>query len=469
MTIISLVKGFRSLTGVKSSSRSFPSLRMTVTNDFLAKMNAGKELSIEIDSSTGLCVASRDIKQGELIFSVPIGECIEVSKAKQAMSWLGEKTTSSLRTGDFGLLSLYLMQEMSTGTGSKFAEYIGNLPDTPPGVLGWPVELLDEYLHSTTRDVLGQINAIKSDWILIDAAAKAAKTKCLIREDLLNLESFMKAFGLVKAYNLYINGEPILAPGVEAIQTETYAESEAILDSAGMWGGKVLKVVARGESFQQGDEIIMNAGFRSAAECVEDLGMCPDLDKEDCTCELTARIDGENEATWDMYWQDKLNALEAVEVKPSNKFDLEADDAEGFDPAMLQFLRLKLIRGQDSFILESIFTPTCYETMGSPFSKENEISVYKFLLSSVESSIAKLNKTSSPAADMTLIDSGNAGKEVTLAMLRQHERAALESSKLKAQTMLKILDAADTNEYYQERRLREMDLLRPLEEDEIIP
>ena len=440
-----------------------------VSTDFLSKINAGKDLAIAIDDS-GVAVAARDIPEGEVIFSVPIGECMEVGKAKQALSWLGEKATKSLRTGDFGLLALYLLQEMSAGSGSKYAEYLGNLPANAPGVLGWSADLLEEYMQSTTRDVAGQIAAIQNDWYIVEAATKASKDKVLIRDDLLSLEAFTRAFGLVKAYNLYIEGEPVLAPGIEAIQTETYAESEAVLDSAGMWGGKLIKLVARGESFSKGDEIIMNSGFRSAAECVEDLGTCPDLDVEDCTCEITARIDGENEATWDMYWQDKLNVLEAVEVRPSNKFDLEADDSVEFDPAMIQFLRLKLVRGQDSFILESIFAPTAYETMAEPFSKENEKAVFEFLLTSAEACLAKLNKVSDAASDKAVIESGSGDdKKAMLAMLREHERAALESSRTKAQTMIRILDAADTNEYYQERRLREMDLLRPLEEDEIVP
>ena len=439
-----------------------------VSTDFLAKVNVGKDLAIEIRDT--FAVAARDIPEGDVIFSVPIGECMETGKAKKALSWLGDKAMKSLQTGNFGLLALYILQEMSAGSGSKYAEYLGNLPANAPGVLGWPTELLEEYEQSTTRNVAGQVSAIKNDWFLIEAAAKASDDKVLIRDELMTLEDFTRAFGMVKAYNLYIDGEPILAPGVEAIQTDTYAESEAILDSAGIWGGRVLKIVARGESFSKGDVVIMNSGFRSAAECVEDLGSCPDLDIEDCTCELMVSIDDENEATWDLYWRDKLNVLEAAGVRPSNKFDLESDDSVDFDPALIQFLRLKLIRGQDSFILESIFTPTCYETMGAPFSKENEKAVFEFILGTVKANLGDINKVSDVASDKALIEIGDPGdKRTMLAMLREHERAALESSKTKAETTLRILEAADTNEYYQERRLREMDLLRPLEEDEIVP
>lgn len=466
LCLSALVDSLRSANRLVTTHRS--SLRLfAVTDDYLGKLNAGKELVITVDGPSS-CVAAKDIAVGDLIYSVPIGECLDVEKANKALSWFGSKALKSLRTGDFGLLALFVLQEKSAGASSRYAEYLANLPSEAPGILGWSEELRSEFSRSTTRNVAGQLAAIEQDWALIETSAQAAAKTCLISDDLLNYESFKWAFGIVKAFNLFIEGAPILAPGVEVIQTDTYAESEAVLDSAGMWGGKVVKVIARGESFKKGDEIVMNAGFRSAAECVEDLGMCPDLDKEDCTCEMVLRIDGENEAAWDMYWEDKLNVLESAQEKPAQKFDLEADDSVEFDPNMIQFLRLKNIRGTDSFILESIFSMSCFETMGAPFSKENEKTVYESLLDRVNAGLEQLGGVSSPEQDAALIDKGGDAKAVTLARLRQHERAALESSKTKTETILRVLDAADTNEYYQDRRLRELDLLRPLEEDEIV-
>ena len=460
---------WRPMNGRMTSSPRMPSLLMAVTDEYLGKLNAGKELVITMDGEES-CVAAKDIAVGDVIYSVPIGESFDVDKALKALSWMDSKALKSLRTGGFGLLALFLLQEKSAGSSSRYAEYLSNLPSEVPGVLGWSEDLLTEFSSSTMRNVKGQIDALQQDWFVIESSANAAANTCLITEDLLTFDSFKWGFGIVKAYNLYIDGAPILAPGVNAIQTDTYAESEAVLDSAGMWGGKVLKIVAKGESFKKGDEIVMNAGFRSAAECVEDLGTCPDLDKEDCTCELVLRIDGSDEATWDMYWEDKLNVLESAQVRPVAKFDLEADDSVEFDPAMIQFLRLKNIRGIDSFILESIFSMTCYETLGMPFSKENEKTVYEYLLERVNDGLERLAGYSSPEQDATLIASGGGDpKAGTLARLRQHERAALESAKLKAETVLRILEAADTNEYYQDRRLRELDLLRPLEDDEIVP
>jgi hypothetical protein len=43
------------------------------------------------------------------------------------------------------------------------------------------------------------------------------------------------------------------------------------------------------------------------------------------------------------------------------------------DPGLLQFLRLKLLEGKDSFILEGCFSDTVFNTLAQPFSKVNEV------------------------------------------------------------------------------------------------
>jgi hypothetical protein len=55
------------------------------------------------------------------------------------------------------------------------------------------------------------------------------------------------------------------------------------------------------------------------------------------------------------------------------RFDLEADEESEMDPGLLQFLRLKLLEGKDSFILEGCFSDTVFNTLAQPFSKVNEV------------------------------------------------------------------------------------------------
>ena len=50
------------------------------------------------------------------------------------------------------------------------------------------------------------------------------------------------------------------------------------------------------------------------------------------------------------------------------------------DPALLQFLRLKMLEGKDCFILEACFSDSVFYTMGQPFSKGNEVKVFQYLI-----------------------------------------------------------------------------------------
>ena len=52
--------------------------------------------------------------------------------------------------------------------------------------------------------------------------------------------------------------------------------------------------------------------------------------------------------------------------------------------------------------------------------------------------------------------------------MRLQEKAALQGTIKKVQLELSMLNSLDTREYYQERRLRELDLLKPLDDNEIV-
>ena len=150
-----------------------------------------------------------------------------------------------------------------------------------------------------------------------------------------------------------------------------------------------------------------------------------------------------------------------------------------FDPDLIKFLRLKLIAGKDSFILEPCFMNTVFQTLNLEFSKENEKAVMQYIVTTCQGLLDQLNAVASEADDASLVAAnakpkGRASleavnKSVVLATLRLQERAALVCAIEKARSELNVISngVLDTREFYQERRLRELDLLRPLDENEI--
>lgn len=128
---------------------------------------------------------------------------------------------------------------------------------------------------------------------------------------------------------------------------------------------------------------------------------------------------------------------------------MEARDDTDIDPDLIRFLRLKLIDGRDSFILESCFSRTVFETLAEPFSKDNEIKVHEYILQLCTSLLEGIDTAGGGAAQDTAIlasqgrsdppfDYATQSPAVALALLRTQERAALRNtiSKMEAELVL---------------------------------
>jgi hypothetical protein len=86
---------------------------------------------------------------------------------------------------------------------------------------------------------------------------------------------------------------------------------------------------------------------------------------------------------------------------------------------------LKLIEGSDSFILESCFAQTVFETLNEPFSRPNEVRVYQFLLNRCTEALSALDHMSERDAALLAAtqfsppyDYASQSSAVALALLR---------------------------------------------------
>jgi len=247
---------------------------------------------------------------------------------------------------------------------------------------------------------------------------------------------------------------------MDVLDFDPLSSAEPYTTGAGMWGGKEVRVQAE-RAYDEGEDLIMSYGLKSSAECLEDHGFVPGIALDDACCEIVVAIDGS-----ERFADDKLGILERAGYGKMAVFDLESDPTAEIDNSLLQFLRLKLIEGKDSFILESCFLGTVFLTLSMPFSKVNEIKVFEYLASQCQK---MLDGMASTVEEDRVLCNELKGPKAELARLRLQERAALSSTlnKLKQELTL-IQTPGDTREYYQERRLRELDLLRPLDESEVV-
>ena len=414
--------------------------------------------------------AKDTIKKGDVVYSISMSSCFDIDKATQKFG--NDIKASQLKTGDLGMLALLLLSEKAMGSSSKFTTYIQSLPVVPPGILSWDPALLEELKKSTTRQVEAQLNAVEYDSITVGKLA--ASLPKLFSPTIFNTKEFRWAMGVVKSRVLYIDGKPMLVPGMDYIEFDPLSTAEPYSTSSGMWGGKDVRIAAE-RSYESGEELVMSYGLKSSAECLEDHGIVPDINLDESCCEIAVDIDGS-----ERFADDKVGILERAGYRlPRAQFDLEADYSDvDIDPALLQFLRLKLIEGKDAFILESCFMDTVFQTMSQPFSKFNEVLIHKYLKTTCESLLNKINTMSSNGDDEAIVSRSrenisNAGEyspqRVALARLRLQERASLLATVENLTVRLEEVEGqGDTREYYQERRLRELNLLRPLDESEII-
>ena len=169
-------------------------------------------ISLEFSSneigSTIACKASRPIRKGDIIFSVPLSLCITATAAAQKFR-SSTISTDSLRTGELGILALYLLSEKYLGSKSKYYEYIRILPNEAPGIVTWDVTDIEILKKSTTRRISAQIDAIQSDLFELSRTSISS-----LPPGSLTKESFLWALCTVKARSLIIDGIRVLAPGI---------------------------------------------------------------------------------------------------------------------------------------------------------------------------------------------------------------------------------------------------------------
>jgi hypothetical protein len=153
-------------------------------------------------------LAKADIKQSDVLYSVPMVICLDPSKAKTAFGPAIE--SSMLRTGSLGMLALLLLAERLAGDKSKCAAYAQSLPEEIPGILGWDAASLSELGRSTTRRVERQLQACEVDAAFLNTRVADQQVKGL---EGFTPEGFRWALGMVKARYFVIDGQPTLVPG----------------------------------------------------------------------------------------------------------------------------------------------------------------------------------------------------------------------------------------------------------------
>ena len=192
------------------------------------------EIKVTINPTSGICIAKTALKDSEVMFSLPQGLCLDPEKAERKFgSFI---SASQLRTGSLGMVALLLLYEVTLESESKYATYIRSLPTKTPGILGFPINELKEFVASTTRNIRSQLAAIEED---IESILSNKPLLGMFPGGSIDRERIKWALGTTKSRVVYIDGSPVLVPGMDYIPFDPLCDREPQSVSAGVFGGKV--------------------------------------------------------------------------------------------------------------------------------------------------------------------------------------------------------------------------------------
>lgn len=369
-------------------------------------------------------------------------------------------------------LALELLYERAKGDASCFAPLLESIPslDEMNAATLWPADQLKWLEGSAVVDRVREIiSGVKEEW---EKISQSVANEVFDNPDLdFSLDLYRWAIAIVDARSTLVSSgkELILAPVASQMNTAVSPSVRVEVGSAGMFfsGKKKIRVVAQRE-LEPGDELTVYAGssVRNSDLLVERGIVVPNTSAN--SVEMVFSL-----TRMDPFCEDKVQVVEqfggeaGIPSEGPVRFDMEATD-EGLweGPESLDiYLRLLCLGGCDAFLLESVFRGDIWDHLSLPISAENEKAVCDTMIGACEDALDGYALPSEARYD------GDAGDWTMKARWTMAKRLVDGERKIlmrAVETYKRRGGSLDAIEYYAERRLKALDLLRPVDESEIV-
>ena len=365
------------------------------------------------------------------------------------------------------VLALTLLKERQRGSASDFAPYVRALPKSLDSPLFWSAEELrelagtqlldnaasyDSYLRSVYEDLCTGLFQTYPDVFPLDG------------ESFFDEASFRWAFGILRSRALPpCEGANIaLVPGIDMINHSTLSGAKwsanggiagavAGLFGGGKEGGGSMRVDATDGALKAGEPLLVNyAPNGTDSQFALDFGFV-DAVTPSPGYSLTLSIPEDDPNLYD-----KLDVLDVAGLSETPSFVLRPYSDP--DPELRTFLRLLNCQGQDAFLLEALFRQQCWQLISDPLSKENEADCCASILDGVAAALSAYASRGVDQEKSALTSTpGSLTHRQNLAVrVRLAEKSALIET---ASFFDVVASRLDKLEYYQERRLRSLNLL----------
>lgn len=415
--------------------------------------------SVNRKTRRGLTIptSAQEILKGTELLSVPSALVLTPNSARKHLEIELPSIKSLLSTlSDSALLALTVCLEHSNAD-SPFALMLKALPS--PEVLNSVVLWTDPevaILHGSpvSESVKRVQEGVRAEHSQILAAFGS-------NDDVswLSLERYKWAIAVVDCCAApTLEGDLALAPLLHFCTTAPPGNSGNI--SAQFTGGMFFSpkrlVLKSEENVKPGSKLLFDGELGGNADSLLERGEAYESEEYHCA-ELSFEL-----ATLDRFFEDKNDILEQVGLQPRNTFRFTANTDGKWDaPENLEaFLRLLCLQGTDSFLLEPVFSGSIWSFMQLPVSEENEKAVYDLIIGACEDALDEYGTACE--TDATSI---SPERRRLASIVIEGERRVLSDTKAYYKKQLLSLGVL---EYYAERRLKELDLLRPVEDSEIV-
>ncbi|KAM0012304.1 putative [Fructose-bisphosphate aldolase]-lysine N-methyltransferase [Helianthus debilis subsp. tardiflorus] len=267
------------------------------------------------------------------------------------------------------------------------------------------------------------------------------------------LEDFIWAFGILRsrAFSRLRGQNLVLIPLADlinhspSITTEDYAYE---IKGGGLFSREQVFSLRSPIPVKAGEQVLIQYDMnKSNAELALDYGFIESTPDRN-TYTLTLQISDS-----DPFFDDKLDIAEANGTKEVQYFDITL--GRPLPPKMLPYLRLVALGGTDAFLLESIFRNAVWDHLELPVSRDNEEVICQVVRGACKSALSSYRTTIEE--DEKLMEGRNMDPRLAIAVgIRAGEKKVLQhiDGIFKEREM-----ELDENEYYQERRLRDLGLV----------
>lgn len=399
--------------------------------------------------------------KGTELLSLPTELVILPQLARIAVQKIIAKGTDISQFNDECMLAVFVLRQKQLGDQSEFAPFVAELPsaDQCNQVFLWTDQELELLEGSPIREKASSLRkGIEEEWQELDEVVFASNRNAFPAE-FFSFKEYMWAQAIILSHCVSGGREMplVLAPIASSVGLpEVGSKPSCLLQyRGGVFFSKPRLVLTSDRDVKPGEELTVSSASEMFNDSMLlDYGMAS-AEKQANRLELEFSI-----STLDKFFEEKECILEQEDLLAQQSFELREPSAKGNweVPEFLEsFVRLQCLGGMDVFLLETIFEKEIWGHMYYPVSVENEKAMCACIIGACEDALEaypgqETSDTSSSKSDL-------------VAIAISGEKSILEACK---EYYVRHLASVDSFQYYHERRLDSLDLLRPLDENEIV-